>query len=482
MKDRHASLARFTLLLAIVVSGPESNGQDTAPSSRAQVTAAMKRAATFYRNKVARHGGYVYYYSVDLQKRMGEGVATADQIWVQPPGTPTVGMAYVRAFTATGDKFYLDAATETAEALIYGQLKSGGWTNKIDFDSRSSGTALYRNGKGRGKNNSTLDDNTSQAAIRFLMAADRARGFKHRQIREATRVALDALLNAQFTNGAFPQVWTGPVDRNKPARRASFPKYDWRTEGRIKNYWDMYTLNDGLAGDVAPLLIEAHQIYRDEKYRAALVQLGGFLVASQLPDPQPAWAQQYNYEMQPIWARRFEPAAVAGRESQDVLETLLLIYEQTRDAKYLEPAPRALAYLRNSLLDDGRLARYYELESNRPLYMKRRGKVYSLTYSDSQLPSHYGWKVESRLAAIESRYRRLKSGAARLSDDSTNQTNAKHVRSLIDALDANGRWISTFAGDPLVGQPKFRQGDKYISSAVFSENLTTLSNYVSAKE
>ena len=51
---------------------------------------AMKKAARYYSEQVATHGGYVYHYSLDLQQRWGEGPATRDQIWVQPPGTPTV--------------------------------------------------------------------------------------------------------------------------------------------------------------------------------------------------------------------------------------------------------------------------------------------------------------------------------------------------------------------------------------------------------
>src|SRR5688500_15338803 len=102
-------------------------------------------AATYYRTKVATHGGYVYYYSLDLSQRWGEGVASADQIWVQPPGTPTVGLAYLAAWRATGDSFYLEAATEAARAVAHGQLRSGGWTNAVDFDPRGSRSAGYRN-------------------------------------------------------------------------------------------------------------------------------------------------------------------------------------------------------------------------------------------------------------------------------------------------------------------------------------------------
>src|SRR5262245_62113428 len=177
---------------------------------REQAVTAMRRAAEYYRGQVASHGGYVYYYSPDLTKRLGEGVAGPSQIFVQPPGTPTVGLAYVRAYEATGERFYLDAARETAAALIYGQLKSGGWTQTVDFDPRGK-VALYRNGQGRGANNSTLDDNITQSAILFLAHLDRAAQFQDMQVHEAAGIAIDALLKAQFPCGAFPQVWTGPV-------------------------------------------------------------------------------------------------------------------------------------------------------------------------------------------------------------------------------------------------------------------------------
>ncbi|OYT68700.1 MAG: hypothetical protein CFK52_14510, partial [Chloracidobacterium sp. CP2_5A] len=139
-------------------------------------------------------------------------------------------------------------------------------------------------------------------------------------------------------------------------------------------------------------------IRQDERCRQALLKLGGFLLLAQMPEPQPGWAQQYDFNLRPIWARKFEPPAVAGRETQDAIETLLRIYRLTGDAKWLEPIPRALAWLKRSHLPDGRLARYYELRSNRPLYMT---PDYKLTYSDRDVPDHYGWKTESRVAALE---------------------------------------------------------------------------------
>src|SRR4029450_11428437 len=145
--------------------------------------------------------------------------------------------------------------------------------------------------------------------------------------------------------------------------KLGYPDYDYRTEGKVKDYWNMYTLNDGLAGTVTQTLLAA-DVYKDTKYKESLKRLGDFLLLAQMPEPQPAWAQQYSREMRPIWARRFEPAAVTGGESQDALETLLRIHEVTGDKRYLEPVPRAIAYLKKSLLPDGLAAPEYALETN----------------------------------------------------------------------------------------------------------------------
>ena len=446
-------------------------------ASKKNVIRAMRKASDYYRDQLAVRGGYVYYYSLDLQHRWGEGKAGPGQIWVQPPGTPTVGMAYLKAYQATGDQFYLEAATEAALALVYGQLKSGGWTNSVEFNPKSKLTAEYRNGKGRGKNNSTLDDGISQSAIQLLIRVDQAHQFKNQKIHESALIALDALLKAQYPVGAFPQIWTGPVAQI-PGKAANFPDYDWRTEGRIKNYWDYYTLNDGLAGYVSTVLMEAYEIYQEERYRQALLKLGDFLIAAQLPAPQPAWAQQYNFEMQPIWARKFEPPAVTGGESQDVIQTLMNIYRFSGDRKYLKPIPEALAYLKKSHLPDGQLARYYELKTNRPLYMNRNGKKYSLTYDDSNLPRHYGWKIRSQWSSLHRDYQALASGKQKKAAHTANRELESQAQTILNALDDQARWISTSSGERLVGQPKFPVNSQYIASEVFSRNLVILSNYI----
>jgi len=455
--------AFLTLVSAKPISAQEVSEQ--------RIREAMRKAATYYYEKVSSHGGYVYHYLLDGSRQWGEGEATDDQIWVQPPGTPTVGMAYVKAYQATGEPFYLQAATDAAEALAYGQLKSGGWRNLVDFDPESPHVAQYRHG-GRGRNQSSLDDGQTQSALQLLIAVDRAHEFNHRELHEAAMYGLRALLAAQFPNGGFPQVWTEPVE-DRPVIKANFPDHDWRTEGRIKNYWDHYTINDDVPKYLTETLIEAHETYHADKYLQALRGLGDFLILAQLPEPQPGWAQQYNAEMQPIWARRFEPPAVAGAETASMIETLMRIADYTGDRKYLEPIPAALAWLERSKLPSGEIARYYALETNRPLYMQRSNDRYELTYDDSRLPDHYGWKWQIDLDSLRQQYQRAKAGKTPKPPASEKEISAA-ARAALGALDSQGRWVSVSDGRQMIGDLKLPPGTKFLSSAVFSENLTAL--------
>jgi hypothetical protein len=158
------------------------------------------------------------------------------------------------------------------------------------------------------------------------------------------------------------------------------------------------------------------------------------------------------------------------------METLIKIYRYTGKKKYLEPIPRALAYFKKSLLPDGKVARYYELKTNKPLYMDAR---YQLTYDDSAAPSHYGWKQSARFDEIERAYRAPLGGAGPARPPSARELEGE-VRRIIRELDGEGRWVTTYAGERLVGQPKFPPSFRYLSSAVFSRNVETLSAYIAA--
>ena len=52
------------------------------------------------------------------------------------------------------------------------------------------------------------------------------------------------------------------------------------------------------------------------------------------------------------------------------------------------------------------------------------------------------------------------------------------VLRVLRALDAEGRWVSTYGGERLVGQPKFERGFRYLDSGVFARNIELLAEYL----
>ena len=455
------------------------------PLTKDEAAAALRRAAVFFRNEVAVNGGYLWKYGADLALREGEGKADKFTAWVQPPGTPSVGSAYLDVYERTGDDFYLETAREAAEALIQGQLRSGGWSYRISFDPAVRPRYAYRvdAGNERGDNTSTLDDDTTQSALRFLMRVDKALAFKDEPLHEAVLFGLRSLLEAQYPNGAWPQRFTGPPDPAKfPVKQASYPE-TWPRTWPGEDYSRYYTFNDNTISDTIETMFAAFDTYGNEAYRAAAEKAGDFMLLAQMPDPQPGWAQQYNADMQPAWARKFEPPAITGGESQGVMRALLCVYRRTGNAKYLEPFPRALAYYRPSLLPDGRIARFYELQTNKPLYFT---KDYRLTYSDADMPTHYGFIGSSWVDAVEKEYNALKeTPPERLRETAKEKiyemsaSLAARASDIAAHLDERGAWVEK------KGLGYHDPNDKttpVIDCQTFAQNIRVLSEFIAASK
>src|SRR5262245_60280634 len=112
--------------------------------TREEAADALRKAVTFFRDKVSAEGGYLWRYSEDLSLREGEEKATATMAWLQPPGTPAVGEAYLLAYERTKEPYLLDAAVHTARGLVKGQLHSGCWAEYIEFDPEKRKAHAYR--------------------------------------------------------------------------------------------------------------------------------------------------------------------------------------------------------------------------------------------------------------------------------------------------------------------------------------------------
>jgi PelA/Pel-15E family pectate lyase len=416
-----------------------------------EAESALKEAVKYFRWTISTNGGYLWTYSEDLKQRAGEGKATETQIWVQPPGTPSVGFAYLRAYEATGDALYLEAAKAAADALIWGQLVSGGWDYKIDFDPKGSQRWYYRHDKGKvdpkgRRNTSTLDDNNSQSALRFIMAVHKATG--EGKYLSAVEYGLAFMLKSQFENGAWPQ------------------RYPLASKG----YSRWYTFNDNAINDCISVMLDAYHIYGYEEYLESAKRGGDFIIASQLPEPQAGWAQQYDHDMKPASARWFEPAAVNGAATPRNIRTLVELYLETGEEKYLKPIPAAVDWLERSRMEDGKWARFYELGTNRPVYVNMDRKV---VYEFVNIRSGYSWMANYASSAIrlyeEVRSKEREKYLAERNAPSTDESRRRRlasleprVRDVIAKQDAQGRWISS-------GK---------ISCSTFVRNLRLLSEYV----
>ena len=482
----------------VVAAGSLLHAADDALASKAR--AAMEKATAFMRS-ISTEGGYLWRYSTDLSERAGENKATATQIWVQPPGTPSMGMTFLRAYEATGDARYLDAAKAAADALAVGQLESGGWDYLVEFDPKLS-THWYRRsdvGKisateaAKRKNISTYDDDNTQSAIRLLLAvADAANGSnspRDMRIRDARDYALKKLLEAQRPNGGWPQRWDGvaPNPADHPVQPARFPK-DYPREYPHANYMGHYTLNDNTHRDCVMTLLDAGKRLGKPEFRAAALRGADFLLLAQLPEPQPAWAQQYNPQLEPAWARAFEPPCVCSNESVGVMRLLVDLYVETGEEKYLEPLPRAIAWFKRSAIAPNTWARMYELGTNTPIYGDRDGKIkYRIADLSPERQTGYSWKGSYGAPEAFAHYERVKKAGrdAILAKRNAPKTltpkqkaeRAKalepNVREIIAALDAHGRWLI-----PARSKKNLFQSKEQISTQAFIMNLRTLADYV----
>jgi len=453
---------------------------------RATAQLALNKAATFFHQTVAIEGGYVFRYSSDLTFQEGEVKTGKSTVWIEPPSTPAVAMAMLEAFQRTGNQECLAAAKDAAECLIRGQLHSGGWSNGIEFDKDERLKNAYRvDGpiRSKARNVTTLDDNKTQACVKFMMGLDQELKFSDERIHQATQYVLEALLEAQYPNGGWPQGFSQAPNREDfPIVKASYPSSWSRTHPNV-DYKGYYTLNDNTHVDTLKMMFLAFDIYGDKRYKESAIKGAEFLLLAQMPDPQPAWAQQYNAEMQPAWARRFEPPSVSGGESQKVIDILLTMYQNTSDSRFLESAKRALDYLQKSIRPDGNLVRFYELQSNRPLYFT---KDYKLAYDDKDVPTHYGFVISSSLKKLDDRYKKLAAlSPSKLSEYAArlnlprpiDRPDEKTVRKVIEGLDERGAWVQS---GKLQSQDSKSESAKIIESKAFIQNLGILSQYLAS--
>lgn len=359
-----STLATILVLLAVPAAPAVEPG-------RAAALDAMRRAARFMVDEVSTNGGHVWLYSADLSRQWGEAPARKSQIWVQG-GTVNMGEGFLDDWQATADPYFLTCAKQAANALVYGQHPLGGWHYFIDFDPPGLaqwyrdvfsdfkwGMEEYRHYYG----NCTFDDSSTAGATRFLMRLYLAT--LDPAYREPLDRALAFIRLAQYPNGGWPQ---------------RYPLRHEFAHDNLPDYTSLHTFNDGVITENIALLVEAYERLGDERNLAAARRGMDFLIASQGPVGQAAWADQHGMDLQPAWARTHEHAGYMPRYTIQVIGALQKAWLFTGDRRYLKPIPAALDWLEKSALEifpggDVSLAARYEHGTNRPIRGVRSDRV-----------------------------------------------------------------------------------------------------------
>ena len=468
----------------------------------------MKRATTFMVEKVAYRGGYVWSYLPDFSRRWGELEARETMIWVQPPGTGSMGHLFLDAYHATGDEYYYRAAEQAADALIHGQHPSGGWNYLIDFAGEKSLRDWYATiGRNawrleefhRYDGNATFDDGGTAEAAKFLLRIYLEK--RDAKYKPALDQAIQFFLDAQHPVGAWPQ-------RFPPRTSSTDAEHDYTT---------YLTFNDDVAAENIDFLLLCYRALGERRLLEPIQRAMNAFLVTQLNAPQAGWALQYTPDLKPAAARSYEPLALATQGTARNVERLLTFYRLTGDPKFLSRIPEALDWLESCQLPaelriNGRThPTFVEFGTNKPLFLHRRGSNvsngrYFVDSDPHETVGHYSSTRTIQLAALREAYEKTKAlpptevtrdsplfaerSAERLPPffterkRSTSDANDPKrsppsseavVINILQALNADGYWPTPLAriSHPYVAQSAQKQPGNYAATYVGDETDTS---------
>jgi PelA/Pel-15E family pectate lyase len=467
-----------------------------------EVEQTMLRATQFIVEKASTNGGYVWYYRPDFSRQWGEMEAYKTMIWLQHPGTVSMGHLFMDAYRATGNEYYYQAAAKAAAAIIWGQSDEGGWNYMIDFAGDRSLKQWY---KTIGKNgwrleefqyyygNSTFDDDITSDAARFLLR------MYLEKMDPAYKPALDKaigfILESQYPLGGWPQRYPLKYDFNKQEHH---------------DYTSFYTFNDEVIWENTHFLIQCYLTLGEERFLDPIRRGMNFYIISQ--DACGAWGQQLNMALETAGARTYEPIAFLPSTTFENAMLMLKFYEYTGDKKFLRQVPAAISWLEKTefpkdKIEDGQThPTFVEIVTNKPVYAHRKGSnvkygYYYIDYNDDKLLSHYHGKHNIQLEELKKEYNRLvnlpleevtKNSPLNVDEfkgEGSPQRfyelnrNAFHgiadefqVKKIIQSLDNQNRWLVKHAriSHPYIGDGQNQEPtDKYASTNVGDETDTS---------
>lgn len=459
------------------------------PADRATILDTMKRATMFMVDKVSTNGGYVWTYLPDLSRRWGEMEARDSMIWIQPPGTATMGHLFLDAYHATGDDYYYGAAERVAGALIWAQHPSGGWHYMADFGGDRSMRQWYETIGQNGWRleefqhywgNATFDDAGTAESAKFLLRLYVEK--RDPKYKPALDKAMQFVIDSQYPIGAWPQ---------------RYPLQHELAKAGKPDYTAYPTFNDDVAKENIDFLVMCYQVLGDRRVLDPVMRgMNAFLVTQQ-GSPQAGWALQYTPDLKPSGARSYEPNALVTHTTASNVELLLHFYRLTGETQFLARIPEALDWLDRvklspdvaSLAGNRTHPTFIELGTNKPLYVHRTGSNvvngrYYVDYDPKKTLAHYSAFRRVDVSDLRKRHQQaktlspteatkgspLRAGAGVMPLPRffavAADPNAPAVTSVIEGLNREGFWLAPLGNNT---HPYNGPGSKTVLPGDFSQ-------------
>jgi PelA/Pel-15E family pectate lyase len=282
-------------------------------------------------------------------------------------------------------EWYASSEARTiADIILHYQSAEGGWPKN-----RNITIPPFAPDELGGPESNSLDNGALRLPLLYLAKMVEATGEEH--YRKAVERSVDYLLASQYPNGGFPQFF--------PLRRG---------------YYSRITYNDGAMIDALTVLRDVAEGrtpygFLDETRRtqagAALAKGIECILQTQIVQEGKltVWCAQHDEEtLEPAWARNYEPPSLSGGESVGIVRFLMAIERPTPEIiaaiegamSWFKSVPISGARIEQVRREDGRLervlisdptapplwARFYELRTNRPLYLDR-DSIFRYDYS-----------------------------------------------------------------------------------------------------
>lgn len=302
--------------------------------------------------------------------------------------------------------------TKIADNMILFQRANGGWPKNYDMRAVLTPEQLEKVASTKSILHTTFDNETTYTHIYYL--AQVYSSTKIDKYKEACIKGIQFVLDAQYTNGGWPQYF--PLE---------------------KNYSRHITFNDGAYMGIMNLLDKiitnnSNFSFLDgnlkSKVKTAYDKGLDCILNMQIKDngQLTAWCQQHDEEsLAPAWARKFEPPSICNGESVGVV--LFLMKIKNPDERIVQSIQSAVKWFHDSKILNTRVesfevepveskykkikrdvrvvadstaapiwTRYYELGTHRPLFCDRNSEfLYSLAEVSLERRSGYAWYTNS---------------------------------------------------------------------------------------